>query len=144
MGRDIDKYCTSCGICQTNKSSNKRPMELLHNMPIPTQPWSSIGMDFVGLFSKSKGYDYLWIIIDRMTSMVHLIPISTTIKATELAWLYILQIVKLHSLHDSIVSDRDSKFTSKFWCEVHRLMGSKLKMSTAFHPQTDGASERII
>ncbi|KAJ3474262.1 hypothetical protein NLI96_g12559 [Meripilus lineatus] len=76
--------------------------------------------------------------------MVHLIPLTTTIKASELAWLFIKDIVRLHGLPDSIVSDRDTKFTSRFWKETHRMMGTKLLMSTAFHPQTDGASERAI
>jgi len=76
--------------------------------------------------------------------MVHLVPIKTTTKALELAWLYVEQVVRLHGLPKSIVSDRDPKFTSKFWREVHRILGTKLKMSTAFHPQTDGASERSI
>jgi hypothetical protein len=76
--------------------------------------------------------------------MVHLVPIITTIKASELAWSYVSQVVRLHGLPKSIVSDRDPKFTSKFWCEVHRMMGTKLKMSTSFHPQTDRALEGAI
>ena len=75
--------------------------------------------------------------------MVHLVPINTTTKASELAWIYVNNIVKIHGLPESIVSDRDSKFTSKFWTEVHRLLGTKLLMSTSFHPQTDGATERV-
>lgn len=144
MGKDIQKFCDSCGTCQTTKSSTQIPAGLLHSMPIPSRPWGSIGMDFVGPFPKSLGYDYLWVVICRLTSMVHLIPIHTTVKASELAWLFVRDIVRLHGLPDSIVSDRDSKFTSKFWREVHRVLGVKLLMSTSFHPQTDGASERAI
>src|ERR1700677_1964123 len=99
-------------------------------------------MDFVGPFLISKGYDYLWVIICRLTSMVHLIPINTMVKASELALLYVTEVVRLHRLPDSIVSDRDSKFTSKFWSETHCILGTKLLMSTVFHPQTDGTSER--
>jgi hypothetical protein len=73
--------------------------------------------------------------------MVHLILVNTTIKASELSSLYIKEVVHLHGLLDSIVSDRDSKFTSKFWHEMHRILGTKLMMSTAFHPQMDGASK---
>ena len=76
--------------------------------------------------------------------MVHLIPMKTTTKASELAWMFVREIVRLHGLPESIVSDRDPKFTSKFRRELHRLMGSRLLMSTAFHPQTDGTSERNI
>jgi Integrase zinc binding domain/Integrase core domain len=144
IGKDITKFCESCGTCQSIKTSNKRPYGLLHSMPIPTEPWKAIAMDFVGPFPLSEGFDYLWVIIDRLTSMVHLIPINTTTKASELSWLYLREIVRLHGIPESLVSDRDSKFTSKFWQEVHRLLGTKLLMSTAFHPETDGASERVI
>lgn len=142
LGRDVMKWCDSCGVCQTTKTSNQHPAGLLHSLPIPTRPWGSIGMDFVGPFPRSKGFDYLWVVICRMTSMVHLIPVETTITASELAWVYVRDIVRLHGVADSIVSDRDAKFTSKFWKEVHRLLGTRLLMSTAFHPQTDGVTER--
>jgi transposase InsO family protein len=75
--------------------------------------------------------------------MVHLVPINTTTKASELASLYVKEVVHLHRLPDSFVSDRDSKFTSMFWRETHQILGTKLLMSTSFHPQTDGASERV-
>jgi len=142
LGAEVEKYCDSCGICQANKTSTQRPVGLLHPLPIPNRPWGSIGMDFVGPFPKSQGYDYLWVIICRLTSMVHLVPVNMTIKASELSLIYIKEVVRLHGLPDSIVSDRDSKFTSKFWRETHRILGTKLMMSTAFHPQTDGATER--
>jgi hypothetical protein len=77
-------------------------------------------MDFIGPFPKSNGYDYLWVVICRLTSMVHLIPVKTTIKASELASIYVKEIVRIHGLPDSIVSDRDPKFTSKFWKETHQ------------------------
>jgi hypothetical protein len=142
MGSEITKFCDSCGICQANKTSSQRPVGLLHPLPIPNRPWGSIGMDFMGPFPESDGYDYLWVVICRLTSQVHLIPVKTTVTASELACIYVKEVVRLHGLPDTIVSDRDSKFTSKFWRETHRLLGTKLLMSTAFHPQTDGATER--
>jgi len=101
-------------------------------------------MDFVGPFPESGDCDYLWVVICRLTSMVHLVPIHMTTTTSELAQLYIRKIVHLHRLARTIVSDRDSKFISKFWHETHRLLGMKLLMSTSFHPQTDGASEQAI
>ena len=101
-------------------------------------------MDFVGPFLESSGHDYLWVVICCLTSMVHLVPIRTTTTASELAWLYIQEIVRLHGLAETIVLDHDSKFTSKFWRETHKLLGTKLLMLTSFHLQTDGASERTI
>jgi hypothetical protein len=142
IGQEVEKFCETCSTCHTSKSNSQKPVGLLHPLPIPSRPWGSIGMDFVGPFPKSKGCDYLWVIICRLTSMVHLVPIQTTIKASELAWIYVSQVVRLHGLPESIVSDRDSKFTAKFWMETHRILGTKLMMSTSFHPQTDGSTER--
>ncbi|GJE92037.1 polyprotein [Phanerochaete sordida] len=142
LGRDIDKFCASCGICQTVKPSTQMPAGLLHSLPVPTRPWGSIAMDFLGPFPESLEANYLWVVLCRLTSLVHLIPVRTTVSAVELAWVFVRDIVRLHGLPDSIVSDRDSKFTSRFWQEVHRLLGTRLLMSTAFHPQTDGATER--
>ena len=101
-------------------------------------------MDFVGPFPELNGNDYLWVVICHLTSMVHLVLICTTTTASDLAWLYICKIVHLHRLAETIVSDCDLKFTSKFWHETHKLLGTKLLMSTSFYPQTDGASERAI
>ena len=144
VGSEIEKFCRSCGVCQTTKTSNQRPAGLLHSLPVPDQPWGSISMDFVGPFPECDGFDYLWVIVDRFTSMVHLVPTKTTVRASELAWMFVREIVRLHGLPTSIVSDRNSKFISKFWREVHRLLGTKLLMSTSYHPQTDGTSERAI
>ena len=96
----------------------------------------------MGPLPKSKGYDYLLVVIDRFTSQVHLLPTTTHATAKAVVWLFFTEIVRLHGMPESIVSDRDPKFTSKFWKELHRLMGTKLLMSTSFHPQTDGATER--
>jgi hypothetical protein len=144
MSKDIKKFCDSCGRCQTTKASTTRPMGLLHSLPIPTRPWSSIAMDFVGPFPKSKGFDFLMVILDRLSSMVHLIPTNTTATALDIAWLWLDNIVRLHGLPDTMVSDRDPRFISRFWTELHRLIGIKLLKSTAYHPQTDGASERAV
>jgi hypothetical protein len=144
MVKDVDAFCKSCGLCQTMKSSTLKPEGLLHTLPVPTRPWESIGMDFMGPFPKSRGKDYLLVVICRLTSMIHLIPTVTTATAQDVAWLFLKEIVRLHGIPNSIVSDRDRKFVSMFWRELHRLMGVKLLMSTAFHPQTDGASERAV
>ena len=84
IGQDIEQYCKMCPICQTTKSSTQRVPRLLHSLPVPTCPWQSIAMDFVGPFPKSNDYDYLWVIICHLTSMVHLVPIQTTTTASEL------------------------------------------------------------
>ncbi|GBE77187.1 Transposon Ty3-G Gag-Pol polyprotein [Sparassis crispa] len=142
--RDIEKFCVTCGACQTAKPRNHLQAGLLHSLPIPWFSWNSIAMDFVSPFPRLKGYDYLWVVIYRLTSMVHLVPVNTTSMASDIAELYVQEIVRLHGMPESIVSDRDSKFTSKFWCELYRLLGAKLLMSTSFYPQTDRLCERTI
>ena len=144
MAKDVEMFCKSCGTCQTTKTSTLKPRGLLHSLPIPEAPWQSIAMDFVGPFPECMGHDYLLVVICRLTSLVHLIPTNTSARATDIAWLFLRDIVRLHGLPETIVSDRDPKFVSKFWRELHRLMGVKLLMSTAYHPQTDAMGERAI
>src|SRR5215475_1245429 len=118
-------------------------MGKVHELPIPNKPWDSIGMDFIGPFPEVNRCNYLWVVICQLMSMVHLMPVNTKMTASELLWIYIKEICRLHGLLSSIVSDRDSKFTSKWWREVHQLLGAKLLMSILFYPQTDGQTEQI-
>ena len=102
-------------------------------------------MDFVvGLRRTVSRQDAIWVIVDRFSKVAHFIPISMTYSMDKLAALYIKEIVRLHGVLVSIVSDRDVRFTSTFWESVQRALGTRLKFSTAFHPQTDGQSERMI
>ena len=102
-------------------------------------------MDFmVGLPKTSEGCDTIWVIVDRLTKAAHFISIRMTYTLEKLAELYVANVVRLHGVPVSIVSDRDSRFTSNFWNSVQEAMGTELRFSTAFHPQTDGQSERTI
>ena len=102
-------------------------------------------MDFVsGLLKTMKGHDSIWVIVDRMTKSAHFLPIKTTYTVDKLAEVYIQEIVRLHGVPVSIVSDRDSRFTSTFWKRLQEGIGTRLKFSTAMHPQTDGQAERTI
>ena len=144
LSKDVAKFCMTCGTCQAVKPSTQRPAGLLHSLPIPSQPWESIGMDFIGPLPPSpEGYNFIWVVIDRLTSMVHLVALKTSATASEVAERYLRDIVRLHGMARSIVLDRDPRFTSVFWTEVHRFLGTKLMMSTSFHPQTDGVTERM-
>ncbi len=144
MVKDIEKFISSCEICQTTKWTSQRMPGLLHQLPIPDTPWMSIMMDFIGPFPKSFNSNYLWVIVCHLTSQVHLVPIKTTTNALELAYEFLKNVVCLHRLPKSIVSDRDSKFMSKFWTELHHLLRVRLKMTTSFHPQGDGQAEQMI
>ena len=102
-------------------------------------------MDFVTGLPRTTGmYDSVWVIVDRFTKSAHFLPVKVTYSVDQYAELYVKEIVRLHGAPKSIVSDRDPKFTSKFWVSLQKAMGTKLKFSTAFHPQTDGQSERTI
>ena len=97
-----------------------------------------------GLPRSQGGHDTIWVIVDRLTKTAHFNPIRTDYKVSTLCKLYIDRIIKLHEIPTSIVSDRDTRFTSKFWRGLQQAMGTELHLSTAFHPQTDGQSERTI
>ena len=102
-------------------------------------------MDFVVGLPKTMGkYDSIWVIVDRLTKSAHFIPIKVTYNAEKLAKIYISEIVRLHGVPLSIISDRGTQFTSKFWRTLHAELGTRFDLSTAFHPQTDGQSERTI
>ena len=88
--------------------------------------------------------DSKWVIVDRLTKYFHFIPVRTDYSLQKLAKLYVSEIVRLHGVQVSIISDRDPRFTSQFWKKLHEALGTRLDFSTAFHPQTDGQSERVI
>ena len=132
----------SCGMCAASKDTNSKPRGLFHSLPIPDRPRQSMGMDFLGLLPKSNNFNYLLVIIDQLTSQVHLVPTTTTITTKGIAWIVLKEVVRLHDIPESIMPDRETQFTSIFWKALQKLMGTKLLMLTAFHPQTDGATEQ--
>jgi hypothetical protein len=115
-------------------------------LTVPTRPWQTIGIDFVGPLPESTnrlgGFDTICMVIDHLTLMVHLIPMKSTYKAKQIAELVFENVYKLHSLLEKIVSNRDLYFTSTFWECLHNLIGTELRLSSSFHPQTNGAMER--
>ena len=100
-------------------------------------------MDFIVGLPKSEGYTKIWVIVDRFSKMGHFIPMKTEEHIKELALTFVKEIWHLHGLPESIVSDRDTRFTSKFWTSLMQLLQVKLNMSTAFHPESDGQTERV-
>ncbi|KAI3729491.1 hypothetical protein L6452_18151 [Arctium lappa] len=145
----LKKYITyiveRCLTCMRIKVEHQRPYRKLQLLDILVWKWEQITVDFVTKFPRtSKGYDAIWVIIDGLTKSVHFLPIKETYNMERLAKLYIDEIVVHHGVPLSIVSDHHSRFTSTFWKSFQREMGSKIKLSTAYHPQTDGQSERTI
>ena len=145
--QDVTDYCKACQTCATSKSPTEKPRGLLKTMPVPTHPWQYIGIDFVGPLPESSNrngaYDMICVVIDLLTAMVHLVPTRQTYTATDMAEVIFDTVYKLHGLPERIISDRDSLFTSHFWEKLHALLNVELRRSSAFHPQTDGSTERV-
>ncbi|XP_073317257.1 uncharacterized protein [Primulina huaijiensis] len=127
------------------KIEHQRPAGTLLSLSIPQWKWEHITMDFVtGLPRTQKVFNSIWVIVDRLTKSAHFLPVKMTYSMNQYAEEYIAEIVRLHGVPVSIVSDRDPRFTSEFWKSLHRAMGTRLAFSTAYHPQSDGQSERVI
>jgi hypothetical protein len=116
----------------------------LQSLPIPTWKWEDISMDFiVGLPRTTKGYDSIWVIVDRLTKITHFLPVRVKYTLATYAELYIARILSLHGVPKTIVSDRGPRFVSKFCEELHKALDTKLLNSSAYHPQTSGQTERV-
>ncbi|PIL23014.1 hypothetical protein GSI_14321 [Ganoderma sinense ZZ0214-1] len=146
MVGDTTEYCKTCGVCATTKSVPARPLGLLCPLQVPRRPWQYVGIDFVGPLPGSSNrhgeFDMICVIIDLLTSMVHLVPTKQTYGAVEMAEVVFEHVYKLHGLPERIISDRDSLFTSTFWRALHERLGTELRLSSSYHPQTDGATKR--
>jgi hypothetical protein len=145
MKRDVAEFVSKCLICQQVKAEHQRPAGLFQRIEIPEWKWEMITMDFVtGLPRTSRGFDSAWVIVDRLTKSAHFLPVKTTYSAAQYAKLYVERIVSLHGVPLSIISDRGPQFTAHFWRSFQAALGTRLDLSIAFHPQTDGQSERTI
>jgi transposase InsO family protein len=144
MKREIASFISKCDICQRVKAEHQRPAGLLQPLQVPEWKWESVGMDFITGFPRySRGNDSIWVIVDRLIKVAHFIPVKTTHRSDQLADLYLSRIVSLHGIPKTIVSDRGTQFTSRFWKSLHQALGTKLAFITAYHPQTDGQTERV-
>ena len=145
MKRDVASFVSKCLTCQQVKVEHQRPAGLLQPLPVAEWKWDHVTMDFVTGFPKThQGKDGVWVVVDRLTKSAHFLAIRTTDSVLTLSKLYVREIVRLHGVPLSIVSDRDARFTSRFWKSLQKALGTELRLSTAFHPQTDGQSERVI
>ena len=145
MKRDIVKYVAKCLTCSQVKAEHQKPYGKLQSLEIPVWKWEDITMDLVTKLPRTKrGHDAIWVIVDRLTKSAHFLPIRETISSEKLAEIYMNEIIARHGVPVSIVSDRDTRFTSRFWRKFHEDVGTNLRLSTAYHPQTDGQSERTI
>lgn len=140
---DVTNFVKQCAICQKAKSEHVHPGGLLQPLPIPKGVWQGISMDFVEGLPKSEGYTTILVVVDRFSKYAHFFPLKHPFSAQQVAQVIVDNICKLHGMPLSFVSDRDKVFTSAFWKQLFTLMQTKLLMSTAYHPQTDGQTERV-
>ncbi|CAI7853965.1 unnamed protein product [Closterium sp. NIES-53] len=135
MANDVQKFVTSCDTCQRMKSSKQKKAGLLQPLPVPEQPWQVVSLDFItGLPPTNAGHDAILVVIDKFSKMGHFTPIHTTARTKETAQLFLKHIISQHGIPTTLISDRDPKFTSKFRKELMSLMGTRLAMSSAYHP----------
>ncbi|KAG7583636.1 Ribonuclease H-like superfamily [Arabidopsis suecica] len=145
MKKDVARWVARCPTCQLVKAESQVPSGLIQSLPMPEWKWDHVTMDFVtGLPRSPAKHDAVWVVVDRLTKSAHFVAVSETDGAERIAAKYIEEIVRLHGVPVSIVSDRDTRFTSHFWKAFQKALGTRVNMSTAYHPQTDGQSERTI
>ncbi|GJQ91481.1 putative reverse transcriptase domain-containing protein [Tanacetum coccineum] len=145
MKADIATYVSKCLTCAKVKAEHQRQSGLLVQPEMPQWKWDNITMDFVTKLPKSsQGYDTIWVIVDRLTKSAIFIPMRETDPLEKLARMYLKEVVTRHGIPVSIICDRDPRFASNFWRSLQKALGTSLDMSTAYHPQTDGQSERTI
>ena len=144
MGKDIELYVRSCPVCQVMKSDHRKKAGLLQPIPVPSRKWEQITTDLVTDLPPSDGHTAVAAFVDRLTKMVHFAPCTKEVTAAQYAQLFVDHVFKHHGAPEVIISDRDPRFTSRFWTQFFQILGTDLRLSTAFHPQTDGQSEVTI
>jgi RNase H-like domain found in reverse transcriptase/Reverse transcriptase (RNA-dependent DNA polymerase)/Integrase zinc binding domain/Retroviral aspartyl protease/Integrase core domain/Chromo (CHRromatin Organisation MOdifier) domain len=143
MDDEIQQYVVGCDACQRNKPSHQSKIGIMQPLPIPERPWQQVSLDLItGLPRSKSGHDAIVVFVDKLTKMVHYVATSTNVTAPKLSQLFMREVCRLHGVPESILSDRDPRFTAHFWRALWDQLGTKLTMSTAYHPQTDGQTER--
>lgn len=141
--RLVKEHVCACLTCQRNKVESLHPAGLLQPVPVPSKIWADISMDFIETLPRVHGKSVILTVVDRFSKHAHFIPLGHPYTASTVARVFFNDIVRLHGFPESIVSDRDPIFTGHLWRDLFKHAGVQLKLSTAFHPQTDGQSEAV-
>jgi transposase InsO family protein len=141
MRQDIRKYIAQCSVCQSTKYETKKPGGLLQPLPVPSGIWEDLSLDFITGLPPSHGCITILVVVDRFSKGAHFGALPPTYTAYKVAQLFLDMVCKHHGVPRSLVSDRDPIFISQFWRELFKLSGTQLRMSTAYHPETDGQTE---
>lgn len=143
LKQTVTAFVQQCEICQQAKVEHVKLSGLLQPMPVPEQAWSTVSMDFIEGLPKSGKMDVILVIVDKFTKYGHFLPLSHPYTAMQVAQVYFNNIYKLHGLPRAIISDRDRVFTRNVWQQLFTLSDTQLLMSSSYHPQTDGQTERL-
>ena len=143
MSSYIQHYVDSCETCNRSKSTTHKPYGLIQPLAAAHRPWGSITIDFVGPLPMSQGFDFICNIVDRHNKLAHFVACRSSITAVEAVELFRQNVVRLHGMPDEIISDRGPQFKSHFWQAFFTLQGAKAKLSTGYHPETDGQTENV-
>jgi hypothetical protein len=143
MKHSVQEHIKQCIVCQQAKFMTSHLAGPLQPLPIPEGVWMDLSMDFIEGLPKSQGFNVIVVVVDRLTKYAHFIPAKHPYTTSNIAKLFMDNLVKLHGLPNTIVSDRDTIFVSTFWKHLFKLYKVKLLLSTAYHPQTDGQTKRV-
>lgn len=141
MRQEVKEFVAACFDCQTTKYSTQKPVGLLQPLPIPSQVWEDVSMDFITGLQQSRGSTVIMVVVDRLSKYAHFVPLPIRFDAWHVATAFVETVVKHHSFPVTLVSDRDSVFLNEVWENFLRLSGTKLHFTTAYHPQSDGQTE---
>lgn len=143
MNIEVIKKVSECDTCQRVKTENVLSPGLLQPLPIPEMSWKDIAMDFIEGLPKSGCMEVILVVVDRLIKYGHFLAHKHPYTVQDVAETFLKDIYKLYGLPKTIVTDRDSIFTSQLWQQLFKTMGNKLNMSTSYHPQSDGQTERL-
>lgn len=143
MKKMIATWCSHCSICQQAKSERVKYTSLLQPIQVPAAAWQVISMNFIEGLPTSDKYNCIMVVVNKFSKYNHFVPLRHPFTALKVATQFMDQVIKLHGFPQAIITDRDRLFTSAFWKELFKLAGVDLRMTTAYHPQSDGQTERV-
>jgi len=143
MSTYVDKYVAGCEVCLRSKNFPQKPLGLLQPNEVPNRPWGIVSCDFIGPLPESRGFTAIMVVVDRLTKMAHFIPCTANVNAAQTAQMFIKRVFRFHGVPDQIITDRGRQFDSDLMKEMLSALGSSSRLTTAYHPQADGQTERV-
>ena len=143
MTTEVRDFVLDCPVCQVEKGSHQKPGGKIMPLDLPARKWDHVAIDFIVGMPRQDNYDAILTVVDKATKMCHFIPCTEKISAKEVAQVYWREVGRLHGIPSVIISDRDVRFTSRFWRELWRVLGTNLRMGSGYHPESSGQVEKM-